>query len=123
MNLLIPLILESCFLFKLSALNKHNHRKKYKEKKQGQHRHSVLCKHSCIFLQVLSCNKNIHKHVPTCLRVDQNTARRYACRFQGKQKEASASRCHLPAYATIKGKRVTSADSWIDGRRAMRRLA
>lgn len=66
---------------------------------------------------------DIHSWIPTCLRVDQNTSRWYAWRFQGKQKEATARRCHLPTYATVKGKRTTSADSWIDSRCAMRRLA
>lgn len=32
-SLLIPLILQSCFLVKLSALNKHNHIKKKKKRK------------------------------------------------------------------------------------------
>lgn len=76
------------------------------------------------FFQVPPCNRDTPKHVPTCLRVDQHTARRDACCFQGKQKEATAgSRCHLAAHATIKGKRVTRADSWIHGRRARGGLA
>lgn len=51
MSLLIPLILQSCFLVKLSALNEHSHIKKIKRKikDKGQYWHEAWCKQSCIF--------------------------------------------------------------------------
>lgn len=101
-----------------------------KGRANGSWKHDTFLKHRCQVSYSRQRHKrekdrqtDTHNWIPTCLRVDQNTSRWYACRFQGKQKEATARRRHLPTYATIKGKRATSADSWIDGRCAMRRLA